>query len=90
MGSAVAALQMIFPNQVRGQVSAFYLFCLNLGGLTLGPLMLGVLNDYVFHSEAAIGKSIAITIAGGAVLMLILFAATRAPYKRHYRMLHPD
>ncbi len=27
MGTAVAALQMIFPNQVRGQVSAFYLFC---------------------------------------------------------------
>ena len=25
MGTAVAALQMIFPNQVRGQVSAFYL-----------------------------------------------------------------
>jgi MFS family permease len=90
MGSAVAALQMIFPNQVRGQVSAFYLFCLNLGGLTLGPLMPGVLNDYVFHSEAAIGMSIAITIAGGAVLMLIAFATTQAPYRRHYRMLYPE
>ncbi len=35
MGTSAAALQRIFPNQVRGQVSAFYLFLLNLGGL--GP-----------------------------------------------------
>ncbi|HEX4135327.1 MAG TPA: MFS transporter [Bryobacteraceae bacterium] len=88
MGTAAAALQMIFPNQVRGQVSAFYLFCLNLGGLSLGPLMPGVLNDYVFHSEAAIGKSIAITIGAGAVLMLIVFLATQRPYRNHYRMLN--
>jgi len=74
---------------VRGQVSAFYLFCLNLGGLSLGPLMPGVLNDYVFHSEAAIGKSIAITIGAGAVLMLIAFASTQRPYRKHYGMLHP-
>jgi hypothetical protein len=65
------------------------LFCLNLGGLTLGPLMPGVLNDYVFHSEAAIGTSIAITIGTGAVLMLILFAWTQRPYRQHYEMLHP-
>ena len=88
MGTAAAALQMIFPNQVRGQVSAFYLFCLNLGGLSLGPLMPGVLNDYVFHSEAAIGTSIAITIGAGAVLMLIAFASTQRPYRNHYSMLH--
>ncbi len=51
--------------------------------------MPGVLNDYVFHSEAAIGKSIALTIGAGAVLMLIVFGATQRPYRNHYRMLHP-
>jgi MFS family permease len=89
MGTAVAALQMIFPNQVRGQVSAFYLFCLNLGGLSIGPLMPGLLDDHVFHSEAAIGTSLAITIGAGAILMLIAFASTQRPYRNHYRMLHP-
>jgi len=89
MGTAVAALQMIFPNQVRGQVSEFYLFCLNLGGLSIGPLMPGLLDDHVFHSEAAIGTSLAITIGAGAILMLIAFASTQRPYRNHYRMLHP-
>jgi hypothetical protein len=51
--------------------------------------MPGVLNDYVFHSEAAIGTSLAITIGAGAVLMLIAFASTQRPYRNHYRLLHP-
>jgi MFS family permease len=90
MGTAVAALQLIFPNQLRGQVSALYLFILNLGGLTLGPLLPGVLNDYLFKNERMIGSSVAITIAGASVLMLILFAATLGPYRTHYRLAQSD
>ncbi len=90
MGTAVAALQLIFPNQLRGQVSALYLFILNLGGLTLGPLLPGVFNDYLFKNEKMIGPSVAITIAGAAVLMLILFAATMRPYRVHYRLAQYD
>ena len=89
MGTTAAALQLIFPNQVRGQVSAFLLFSLNLGGLSLGPLIPGVLDDRVFHSEMAIGTSLAITIGVGALLMLVAFSATLRPYSDHYRMLHP-
>ena len=51
--------------------------------------MPGVLNDYVFHSESAIGKSLALTIGAGAVLMLLAFAFTLRPYSGHYRLLHP-
>lgn len=90
MGTAVAALQLIFPNQLRGQVSALYLFILNLGGLTLGPLVPGVFNDYLFKNEKMIGASVAITIAGAAVLMLVLFAATLRPYRTHYRLAQSD
>jgi MFS family permease len=90
MGTAVAALQLIFPNQLRGQVSALYLFILNLGGLTLGPLLPGVFNDYVFKSEKMIGSSVAITITGAAALMLLLFWATLRPYRRHYALAQAD
>ena len=71
MGTSAAALQHIFPNQVRGQVSALYLFLLNLGGGSLGPLLPGVFNDYLFHDPNMVGYSLAITIAIGAVGMLI-------------------
>lgn len=87
MGTAVAALQLIFPNQLRGQVSALYLFILNLGGLTLGPLLPGVFNDYLFKNEKMIGPSVAITIAGAAFLMLVVFTATLRPYRAHYQLV---
>lgn len=87
MGISVAALQRIFPNQVRGQVSAFFLFVLNLGGYPLGTLMPGVFNNYLFHDEKMLGPSMAITISIGAVLMLVLFAITARPYKRDFQLM---
>jgi MFS family permease len=87
MGVAVAALQLIFPNQVRGQVSALFLFCLNLGGLTMGPLLPGVFNDFLFHNEKMIGLSLSLTIGGASILMLLVFLATLRPYRIHCRMM---
>ena len=87
MGTSPAALQPIFPNQVRGQVSALYLFLLNLGGLGLGPLMPGFLNDHLFHNGQSIGSSMAITIGSAAVLMLIAFRATYRAYRTEYESM---
>jgi MFS family permease len=83
MGTSAAALQRIFPNQVRGQVSALFLFLLNLGGLSLGPLLPGLLNDRLFHNGQMIGASLAITIGLTAVLMLAAFRATYRAYRAH-------
>jgi hypothetical protein len=87
MGTSPAALQPIFPNQVRGQVSALYLFLLNLGGLGLGPLMPGYLNDHLFHNGQMIGASLAITIGSAAVLMLIAFRSTYRAYRVEYEAM---
>jgi MFS family permease len=87
MGTAVAALQVIFPNQSRGQVGALFLFVLNLVGLTIGPWLPGFLDDHVFHDQKMIGFSLAITVALGAGAMAILLGSTRAAYRRHYGML---
>jgi len=85
IGSSYAAVQLIFPNQVRGQVLALFLFILSLGGLSLGPLLPGLLNDYYFHDEKRIGASLAITIATASILMLVIFLATCRTYRAHYR-----
>ncbi|HEY2845465.1 MAG TPA: MFS transporter [Bryobacteraceae bacterium] len=87
MGTSVAALQHIFPNQVRGQVSALYLFLLNLGGGSLGPLLPGLFNDRLFHNPNMVGYSLAITITIGAIGMLIAFRSTYSAYRMHYGMI---
>jgi MFS family permease len=87
MGTVGAALTVIFPNQVRAQVSALYLFILNLGGLTLGPLLPGVFTDYVFRDPNMLGASIALTMAISGAIMLIIYLATLRPYRAHYQMM---
>jgi MFS family permease len=87
MGTSVAALQLIFPNQLRGQVSALFLFLLNLGGQSMGPLLPGVFNDYLFHNENMVGYSLAITVGGASILMILVFWMTLRPYRHHYQMM---
>jgi hypothetical protein len=52
-----------------------------LGGLSLGPLLPGLLNDYVFRNEKMIGTSLAITVCGASALMLITVRAIYQPYR---------
>lgn len=80
-GSAVAALQEITPNQMRGQVSAIYLFCLSLFGMGFGPTIVASFTDHVFASDAALGLSIASTIAITGPLAALLLWLARAPYR---------
>jgi MFS family permease len=83
VGSAFAGLQLILPNQVRGQVSGLFILIFNLGGQTLGPLAPALLNDYVFHSGAMIGTSLAVVFAISGPLAAILFRVVFASYRRH-------
>ena len=53
-GVAPAALQEMMPNNLRGQMSALYLFVINLIGLAIGPFVVALMTDYVF-TEAAYG-----------------------------------
>src|SRR5262249_58757628 len=43
VGSSYAALPLIVPNQMRGQVSALLIFTINVGGLVPGPALVGAL-----------------------------------------------
>ncbi len=88
IGSAYAAVQLIFPNQVRGQVSAFFMFILNLGGISLGPLLPGVFNDYLFRNERMLGPSISLTIVLASLAMLAILPPTCRYYRRDYQRMH--
>lgn len=73
-GVAAAALQAITPNQMRAQVSALYLFTVNLIGMGVGPGLVGFFTDFVFEDTAKLNLSIAltagITIPFAAILLI--------------------
>lgn len=88
IGSSYASLQLILPNQVRGQVGALQVFTLNLFGLILGPFLPGFFNDYVFKNPQMIGWSLLITVGAASALSAGLFYATWRPYRLHYAQMH--
>lgn len=52
IGSENAAMLVVTPNRMRGQISALYLFVYNCIGYGLGPMLIALLTDVVFHDEA--------------------------------------
>lgn len=58
-GLSNAALQAISPNRMRGQLIAIYLICVSFLSYLFAPLIIGLMNDYVFKREDAIDLSLA-------------------------------
>lgn len=63
VAAVIAALQVITPNQMRGQVVALYFFLANIFGVGLGPTIVAAITDYVYRNEMAVGYSLATAIA---------------------------
>lgn len=83
-GLCVAALMLITPNQFRGRIAALYLCAISVVGYGVGPLAIGLLNDYVF-TQSTIGSSMSlvsltvIPLAAGCLLLCIRpFARARS------------
>jgi len=82
MAVAPAALQVVTPNQMRGQVSAVWMLVLNLVTAGLGPSAVGVITDHVFGDPMAVGKSIALVNCLTVPLAALALWAALAPFRR--------
>ncbi len=81
-GAAAAAMQIIAPAPIRAQLTALYLFSGTLIGLGLGPLVVGLLTDHVFHDPALIRYSMATVAAVLTPISVVLLASGLAPLRR--------
>jgi MFS family permease len=54
-GIAYASLQMITPNQMRGQIIAAYVLCTTVIGYGMGPFLIGLFTDVLFAGELKYG-----------------------------------
>jgi hypothetical protein len=93
IGSPYASLQLILPDQARGQVGAMRVSALNLFGLILGPSLPGFFNDYLFkdylfkNSLAARRKKTCVLRMTVVFLRAINFAWRR---RRPYYSAHSE
>jgi hypothetical protein len=80
-GTAIQVIQEAVPNQLRGQASALYYLVAGVAGLTLGPLSVALLTDYVFEDARQIGPAIAIVAGAVAPLAGALSLFARRPFR---------
>ena len=77
-GAAPTAIQLASPNRMRGQISALYLFVMNLLGVVIGMTGTALMTDYVFRDESMLGMSMSVVgVLSAPLAALTLFYALR-------------
>lgn len=86
-GPQNAALQAITPNQMRGQVTALWLFLFNFVGYGFGPTFIALITDYVFRDEARLPEALALSSGLlGTTAMIIIWTGLK-PYGEMVRRI---
>lgn len=81
-GVGPQAINQVTPNQYRAQVSAVYLFVVNALGLGVGPTLVPLLNDHLFHDPLKIRYSLIIVVFLGALTAITLLWLVRPIYRQ--------
>jgi MFS family permease len=76
-----AALQTVTPNQMRGRVTALFLFFYSIGS-GMGPTVVALLTDSVFRDESRVGQAMALAAACLLPLQVACYWLVLKPYAR--------
>src|ERR1700729_2074111 len=81
-GVGPMAVNQVTPNQYRAQVSAVYLFVVNVLGLGVGPTLVPFLSDHLFHDPLKIRFSLIIVVFFAALTAIVLLWIVRPIYRQ--------
>lgn len=79
---AGTAIQLVIPNRARAQVTALYLTLTNLMGMTVSPMVVGLMTDHVFHDPLDIRYSLSLVIAFTSPVLFVLLLRASRPYRQ--------
>jgi MFS family permease len=81
-GVGPMAINQVTPNQYRAQVSAVYLFVINALGLGIGPTLVPLVNEHLFHDPVKIRYSLVIVVFCSALGAIALLFMVRPIYRQ--------
>ncbi len=88
IGVNAAALQLVTPNRMRGQMTAIYQFVGTLISFGLGPTAVALTTDHVFGRENAVGLSLASVGCVSLALGCLILQLGRRPLRRRLAALN--
>lgn len=77
-----AALAELVPNRMRAQTTALYSLTTMLFASTVGPLMIGVLNDHVFMDPSKIALSMRVVLPVSFAIATLALLGGRGMFRR--------
>ena len=89
-GTGPAALPLIVPNRLRGQLIALYLLFGNLIGQGGGPWLVAVFTDYVMGDPSLIRYSISSVCSATIIIGAVTLFTGLKPYAAHIRKMEAD
>lgn len=81
-GVAGAAVQIMSPARMRGQMTALYYFVQSIIGMGIGPTSVAFLTERILGNLDWIGLAIALVGGGAQLIAAVLFLAGLRPYQR--------
>jgi MFS family permease len=82
IGSQNAAMLMVTPNKMRGQMTALFLAMYNVVGFGAGPTVVALLTDYVFGRENMLRWALLVTVSVLSTIAAITITLGLKPYGR--------
>jgi len=80
IGPGNAALQIVTPNQMRGQIRALFQLVFNFVGFAIGPVFVALFTDHVFHGQDGVRYSLSVAAAITCPLAVALTWWGTKPY----------
>lgn len=84
---AGTAIQLVTPNELRGQVSALYMLVINVVGLGAGPIVVGAMSDFLFPGPDGVRYGLALVNAVAAPVAMLCLLLAFAPYRQARALL---
>jgi MFS family permease len=81
----MAGLQLMTPNEMRGQMMAVFVLVSSVFGSGIGPLIVALFTDYVFMNDHAVGWSLIATILIVKPIVVGIFIWGLKPYREGLR-----
>ena len=81
LGVLAVSFVVITPNQMRGQITAVYLFVTNILGMAIGTSVLAAFTDFLFQDDALLHYSVATACAVFYPLAALFFWLCMPAYR---------
>ncbi len=82
-----AAFQIVTPTELRGKMTALYLFIYSVIGVAFSPIITGFISDFILHDESKIRWAIFVpALIFGPISLVITWLGLK-PYDREVKRL---